>query len=350
MTIIEVLELIKQKIEAYQPVPKEFLKGGTEFEHFVEMVVNDLEGEIKDSATISSILISGRNFPDMELMLNGVKYGIEIKSSSVGKWDVPGNSVFESFSQQDYEEIYLLFGSRQRNGTNFEVKYLPYWQATTTIAVTHSPRFIINMESTETIFKTATDYRLLKAKTNEEKVTFLQDYLRNTTRGTKWFTPPPAEAVKPINLNRLSDQIKSQIVSESLILFPQDLLKASGNDYTNTAEHLLISYFYYSHSLRDFFSAGGQWEVNGVKFPQSIKRLYEHRATILSLLDNANSDFQSFAQKSWHSSNFDLDRLSFKDYYCKILDEIGKVQFANLLKTAQIDKLSDFLTNYTMPK
>lgn len=261
MNIYDILELIKIKIENLNPVPAEYLisRGNTNgFEELVPVIVEEIISEIGEKVELKSIVHYGKHFPDMELWLNGTRYGLELKSRNNGSWDVPGNSVFESVGDQDYEDIFLLFGSHKKGIPQIKIKYKHYWEATAGISVTHSPRFKINMNATESVFSTVEDYKNLQNMTEEDKVLFLQEYLRDNTYGLKWFIPPAPDTIKPTHLNSLSDKVKSQIVSEVLILFPQDLLKSKGNVYTRTTEHLLISYFYYSHSLRDFFSAGGQ--------------------------------------------------------------------------------------------
>lgn len=350
LNIYDVLELIKIKIEGLNPVPSRYLisRGNANgFEELVPEIVDEISSEIKEQATLKSVVHYGKNFPDMDLILDDVRYGLELKSRNNGSWDVPGNSVFESVSDQNYEEIFLLFGSHKKGIPQIKIKYRPYWEVTAGIAVTHSPRFKINMNATESVFETSEDYKKLQNMPEEEKIMFLQSHLRNNTTGLKWFVPPTPHTIKPINLNSMKLEVKAQVISEVLVLYPQDLLNQPRGIYRRSTEHVLVSHFYYRSSFRDFFSASGKWEVNGVHFPKVLNRLYDNREIILDIIKNANTDFKELALASWSDFlDFTFTEEPFKDRYFIILDKIGEQHFAELLNDAKINRLSDFLSNY----
>lgn len=137
-----------------------------------------------------------------------------------------------------------MFGSHKKGVPQIKIKYRHYLEVTAGIAVTHSPRFKINMNTQESVFDSLEDYQKLQNMRDEEKIMFLQNYLRNKTSDLKWFVPPTPDTIKPSHLNTLSEEVKSQVISEVLILYPQDLLKPRGNNYTRTIEYLLVSLFY----------------------------------------------------------------------------------------------------------
>lgn len=67
-------------------------------------------------------------------------------------WTSTGSSIVESTRDKNVENIYMLFG--KLGGKTAEFKCRPYEDCLSDIAVTHSPRYLINMELTkeQTIF------------------------------------------------------------------------------------------------------------------------------------------------------------------------------------------------------
>ena len=101
-------------------------------------------------------LISGQHFPDI---VAGRHYGVEVKSTKSNKWVSTGSSIIESTREVGVEHIYMLFGKLGGNPVEFRCK--PYQDCLYDIAVTHSPRYLINMDisSEKTIFsKMKVDY------------------------------------------------------------------------------------------------------------------------------------------------------------------------------------------------
>lgn len=350
MEICTVLDLIKQKIESLNPVPEAYLvsKGSYNgFEKLVPVVANELANELV-SDDLKVITHMGHHFPDLDLILNGSRYGIELKSRNNGSWDTNGNSVFESISNLEYDDIFVFFGSRTKGTSQFKVKFAPYWEVTSNIVVTHSPRFKINMNTSTSVFSSKQEYSLLRSYTEKEKITFLQKFLKENTTGVKWFVPQDNDAVKPISLNTLDSKIQNQVTAEVFVLFPQDLLHTTSkgtirSDYGRSAEYLIMTYFYYSSSFRDFFSAGGQWEYNDIKFPQVIQKIFQLKNEIQSILSTANDEFKKIAYESWEELGLNVTKTNFADDYETILKHLGRNNFSDLLKESKVDHLSDFI-------
>lgn len=350
MDILSILEMIKVKIESINPVPQEYLvsKGSYNgFEKLVPEIAEQVSKEIDGNLEVFSHL--GHHFPDLDLILNGIKYGVELKSRNNGSWDTNGNSVFESITDKEYKEIFLLFGTSQKGIPQIKIRYAPYWKVTSSITVTHSPRFKINMDTEKSVFASSDEYNRLRNYTEKEKVVFLQNYLKSNTSGVKWFVPQDDETIKPISLNSLDLKIKEKISAEIFILYPQDLLATTTSgiirsDYSRSAEYLIVNYYYYSSSFRDFFSAGGQWQYNNVKFPQVIKRIYDNRKIILDTLENANLAFKEIAYNSWSELNLSLEKNSFIEDYKIVLNYLGKMNFQTKIDKSKIVFLSNFLS------
>ncbi len=339
MEIKEVLELIKKKIEAINPVPSKYLvsRGNNNgFEELVPEIAKEVSQEISDDLGV--IVHYGHHFPDMDLILNGRRYGIELKSRNNGSWDTNGNSVFESISDEEYEEIFVLFGSHIKGAAQIKVRYRPYWEVTSAITVTHSPRFKINMNTDNSVFKSEEEYSALRKMSEEEKVLFLQQYLKANTAGVKWFVPQQS-GIKPTSINLLEKDIQRKRIAEVLVIFPQDLI-AQKSDYNRSAEYLITTYYYYSSSFRDFFSAGGKWKIGEVEFPQIFKRVFDNRLIIREILEDANDSFKNLAYQSWGEIPISLKKDSFLEDYKRVLDYLGNKSFLNILQQSNIKNIS----------
>ena len=84
--------------------------------------------------------VSGQKFPDI---VAAKIYGVEVKSSKDDKWVTVGGSVNESTRIGDVERIFLTFG-KLANPVEFCTR--PYEDCLSGIAVTHYPRYKIDMK------------------------------------------------------------------------------------------------------------------------------------------------------------------------------------------------------------
>ncbi|HFU4517252.1 TPA: hypothetical protein ACGPA4_000131 [Streptococcus suis] len=348
MDIHIILEQFKTKIEARNPIDKKYLvsKGKQNgFELLVPEIAEEIKREISNPDIFDYKVHLGHHFPDLDLIVNKQVYGLELKSRNNGKWDTNGNSVLESISEDIYEEIYLLFGSKEPDNDHILIKYNQYWKVTSAISVTHSPRFKINMDTPTSVFTSAEEYNQLRTKTETEKIQFLQNYLKQNTTGVKWFISPTdsVESVKPTSLNSLPSSVQNAVKSEVLILFPQDLISATKANYSRAHEFIISNHFYYSSSFRDFFSAGGKWEHNSVEFPKSVQTFHELKDEILQMIGEANEDFQQLAYQSWETLGIPFPKKSFLEDYKSVINLIGRVNFYNELKEANLSEFSSLL-------
>jgi hypothetical protein len=117
----------------------------------------DFEGTI--------FLVSGHAFPDI---VAKEFYGVEVKTSQKS-WKSVGNSVLESTRVEGVERIYIFFA---KLSSPIGFKYRLYQDCLSDIAVTHSPRYLIDMDldERESIFsKMGLDYDELRKKENPIK-------------------------------------------------------------------------------------------------------------------------------------------------------------------------------------
>lgn len=343
------LEQIKNTIEAMESLDQKYLKSKGNDNGF-ELLFSEIAPEIAKSISppnhLDVHIHFGHHFPDADLTLNGVKYGVELKSRNNGSWKTNGNSVFESITSEDYEEIFLVFASKIPKKNQYLVKYAPYWNTTSTIQVTHSPRFIIDMEnSRDSVFESKAEYTSLRTMSESEKIDFLQRYLRENSTGYKWFITPQ-DTINPTAFRDLVPPVKSQIKAELLILFPDDLICGDHrNKYTRTVVYMLNNYYTYNNSLRDMFSAGGVYRSNGVEFPQTLRSFIVLKDMIDQTITNANEDFFTLAKSKWRENLPEyLITEDFKESYLNILNYLGEIEPLNTqLRDANIDSLSQFI-------
>ncbi|MDB5109402.1 MAG: hypothetical protein JWR67_516, partial [Mucilaginibacter sp.] len=109
---------------------------------------------------------SGQSFPDI---IAKKLYGVEVKTTIKNHWRTTGNSVLESSRIEDVERIFILFG---KLANPVEFRYKPYEECLAEVVVTHSPRYLIDMNLGEnrTIFdKIGIPYDTLRKQTNPIK-------------------------------------------------------------------------------------------------------------------------------------------------------------------------------------
>jgi len=85
-------------------------------------------------------LVSGKHFPDI---VANQYYGIEVKSTQGDKWTSIGSSILESTRISNVERIFLTFG---KLGGQITFLSKPYESCLSDIAVTHYPRYKIDMQ------------------------------------------------------------------------------------------------------------------------------------------------------------------------------------------------------------
>lgn len=86
-------------------------------------------------------LVSGAMFPDIVAEKH---YGVEVKTTKTNSWKSTGSSIIESTRVEDISRIFMLFG--KLGGEYAQFKCRPYEDCMSNIAVTHSPRYLIDME------------------------------------------------------------------------------------------------------------------------------------------------------------------------------------------------------------
>ena len=226
-------------------------------------------------------LVAGHSFPDI---MSEKYYGVEVKSTKEDKWTSTGSSIVETTRDRYVENIYMLFGKLGGNPPAFKCR--PYQDCLSNIAVTHSPRYIIDMEIKEKRSQTIFDKLNVtydKFSQDENKIEIVRDYYIRQSReegkhempwwvGKKTIETGDNDDIPAIQLmnNKTADEIK-WLKAEMVILFPQVI----NSDYSEAALWLCTHRYLLSLNLRDLFSAGGQWNCfNGRKLSTPLPAVF----------------------------------------------------------------------------
>lgn len=301
-------------------------KGGRQLEAEVELALNQVAKNTPFQGQIN--VISGQKFPDIVVCGH---YGIEVKSTQSDKWELIGGSVAEGTRVEGVAHIYVLFGKLSKPAA---FKTRRYEDCLADIAVTHSPRYKINMELEEgkTIFdKMGVPYEELRHL--EHPLKPVVKYFKTTLKPgeTLWWVneTEPDENAAPAKIrmwNTLPSDERHHLISEGLALFPE-LFGKRTDKYQRFTLWLAANHGVVSSSMRDSFSAGGQVDLNlgGTVFkriPRKYGHLYEHCEEVKQIIQDTNMEQ---LKDYWKLDNADFENRIQK--WIQIVDEQAKEPF-----------------------
>ena len=253
---------------------------------YLDLLGNKLERKVYDilveysrgTAFEGSIeLISGQKFPDI---IARKYYGVEVKSTKSNKWKSTGSSIAEGTRVDGVERIYMLFG-KMSPPIQFICK--PYQECLSEVVVTHSPRYLIDMELSpgETIFdKINIGYDVLRKQENPIK-TILDYYKQKLKQGDDfWWMDNASNSLIIRVWNNLTVAERDEFMLKGFCYFPE-LVSTRIDIFNKYAVWLSIRQGIVCPNVRDIFSAGGQ----GTKTFESLVYSGIPRI-IVKLLDN----------------------------------------------------------------
>jgi len=266
---------------------------------------SDFEKEVYNSLLISSKstefegtiqLVAGHRFPDI---VAKKYYGVEVKITKQDHWRSTGNSVLETTRVEDVERIYLFFGKLIAPP---KFKFRKYEECLYDIAVTHSPRYLIDMELSQgnTIFdKMGTEYDTLRNLDNPIKEV-VHYYRKIAKKGEEpWWMDPGDEVEAMLSptvtlWSNLSEEKQNRLRNEAMARFPE-IFGRSQAKYQNFVAWLAARHGVVDSSLRDRFTAGGQqtMEINGVvyhKIPKIFYYLQKNAKEIIDIVSGLTID------------------------------------------------------------
>ena len=271
-------------------------------------------------------LVAGHSFPDI---MSEKYYGVEVKSTKEDKWISTGSSIVESTRDKYVENIYMLFG---KLGGKPAFKCRPYQDCLSNIAVTHSPRYMIDMQIKEKNEQTIFDKLSVSYDDfckNDNKIEIVRDYYIRNAREEGRQEMPWWVGKKTIDiddnyiapsirlLNNCSAEEVRKLKAQMVILFPQIIL----GDYSEAALWLCTHRYLLCLNLRDLFSAGGQWKyLNGKKLPVPYPAVLGKIMEIMSyiryyLTSKTELEFQEFNEGIYNE----------RDKYSAWIDQAAKL-------------------------
>lgn len=265
------------KLEPYTCELLSHLAKGTPFENTIE-------------------LVGGQKFPD--IVANRF-YGIEVKTTKQNHWKTTGNSVLESSRIADVERIYMLFG---KLGEPIEFRFRPYEDCLSEVVVTHSPRYLIdmNLEKGKTIFdKINTSYDKLRLKENPIKS--ITDYYKSKLKPGQdlwWIQDTENASNLVVNIwNNLSRRERDEIKFRSMVYFPE-IFSTNTDKFARLAIWLVTRESVVCPNIRDHFTAGGQEEylLNGTvnkNMPRVFINLFNNLNSILDIIKSTSPEVLS---------------------------------------------------------
>ncbi|OJV35585.1 MAG: hypothetical protein BGO33_13340 [Bacteroidia bacterium 43-41] len=246
---------------------------GRSLEPYVRDVMSDLATGTPFENSIE--LIGGQKFPDI---VAKKYYGIEVKTTTQNHWRTTGNSVLETTRVESVERIFMLF-AKLANPMEFRCR--PYEEVLSEVVVTHSPRYLIdmNLESGETIFdKIQIPYDTLRKKDNPIKP-IIEYYKSKLREGEELWWIGQEDNGKASNIivkiwNSLPAEDRSILKIKAMAYFPE-LFGSSNDKFGRLALWLITSESVVCPNVRDLFSAGGKGQViiNGKTYG-NISRIF----------------------------------------------------------------------------
>ncbi len=304
--------------------------GGAKFEPYLADI---LKNNSVGTAFENSIRVtSAQDFPD--IVVNEF-YGIEVKTTNKNHWRTTGNSVLESRREKCVEKIYMFFG---KLSDPIDFKYRPYEECLAEVVVTHSPRYLIDMNLTkgETIFdKIKIPYENLRE--SENPIGALISYYRGTLKkGDKlWWINQNDDDPQNIILKywgNLTKEKKKELTNKAIVFFPE-LFGKSANKFQKVTTWLVTQESIICPNVRDQFTAGGKEDIvlNGIKYaevPRSLINIISNYKELKKIIMNTSREELSYF---WDFTTYDDSKISdWKKLTAQNLAQLKKISKAEI--------------------
>ncbi len=273
-----VLSAVAKNIIAAIRKGKNF-RSGKEFENYFFEKLHFRLAERK--IDMSELCHNGpQTFPDVSFG----DIGIEVKLSQGESWKTVGNSIREGTKIKGLKKIYLFF---LKQGGTAAIKFGLYEDCLSDVVVTHSPRYLIDMEAgpKETIFaKMGVSYENFYG---DSAIKQIRHYYAKQGKDVWWVNvDKPSEQITKAYLRDFSDlsnEEKRHFLVDALVLFPQ-VFSNSNRKFKQVAIYLLENHECLKSNIRDLFTAGGKFsiELDGktVGFPHIVGVMHQNAKQI----------------------------------------------------------------------
>ena len=297
-------------------------------EHYLTLLGTKLENQVlnvmqdcaKGTSFENSIeLISGQKFPDI---IANKFYGVEVKTTKQNHWKTTGNSVLEGTRVDGIERIFMLFG---KMFSPIEFKCRPYEDCLSEVVVTHSPRYLIDMDLSKgnTIFdKLKIPYDTLRKESNPIQP-IVDFYSKQLKEGEQvwWLEAEQSKSLIIKIWNNLSISERKEYIKKAMVYFPE-IFSSKGDKFNRFAIWLVNSEGIVCPNVRDAFTAGGQGQIkwnnkvyNGI--PRIYTNLLDSIKDVVQILEGTEDEFLS---EMW---NLEIKKSAFNTWLEKI-DEFSK--------------------------
>ena len=290
-------------------------RGGKPLEDDVKAMLDESAKGTAFAGTIEKV--SGQKFPDI---VAANYYGVEVKSTKDDHWTSTGSSILETTRITGVERIYMTFG--KLGGDPIEFLSKPYEECLYGIAVTHMPRYLIDMrlKPGKTIFdKMGVPYDELRQMDNP--IAPVAKYCRSQLKPGErlWWTGDSSDETVSATIrlwkNLTADEKRKHTIY-GLVNYPE----VFGGNYDRYALWLTSQGVVDPH-IRDQFSAGGQEEMllssgKKVKFPGVYRRVKNNMKYFLSLMSLKDSTLVNVHEK--------LDRGAFRQRLLAWCDVVSR--------------------------
>lgn len=318
---------------------------GITSDRFEEDVFESLKTTSKGTTFANHIdLVRGHKFPDI---VARNYFGVEVKVSKQNHWKTTGNSVLETTRVSNIQRIYLFFG---KTFAPVQFKFRKYEECMSDIAVTHSPRYLVDMDlqPQDTIFKKlGIEYDALRTLKNP--IREVVKYFRKNARPGEepWWMEGAGDEegniyTQNVRLWRnLENTRQDEIRIEAMALFPE-VFGNSGNKYQNVVVWLAARHGVVNSSLRDIFTAGGQEElvINNKKYRKIPKIFYHLQANAKQAIKIVKNLESNDIERYWGIVKKDQER-SILDIWT---ERVLKYSHASLIK-ANVAKPEAFIAH-----
>ena len=285
-------------------------RGGTHLEKDVRDAAIECAKNTKFEGSIQ--LVSGATFPDI---VAAKYYGIEVKSTTSNHWKTIGNSILESTRVSDVERMFITFGKLSDPVTFIS---RPYEECLSGIAVTHYPRYQIDMSLAkgETIFdKMGVAYDDLRSMNNP--VSSVAQYYKSLLKQGEslWWAGERVDAVVPAMVKlwkSLSAVEKDELEAVIYVYFPETIISSNiQHKYDRATLWLATQKGVINANVRDSFSAGGKRTmktIDGryVSMPAVFGKIAEHIGLIINILKTESTELLS---ENW-GATIEQDRIT----------------------------------------
>jgi len=304
---------------------------GNKLEPYIGHVMTELA--VGTAFENSIKVIGGQKFPDI---VANKFYGVEVKTTTQNHWKTTGNSVLESTRVKDVERIFMLFA---KLASPIEFKCRPYEECLSEVVVTHSPRYLIdmNLPSGKTIFdKMDTSYDTLRKK--ENPLGYVVDYYKSKLKSGEqlwWIDNNNMSNISIKMWKYIEKEKKKEIITKIMVYFTE-IFGNNGKKFERIPAWLVTREGIVTPNIRDLFTSGGKGDILiGNKLYKNIPKIF------INLFENLDSTIETLVQTSaielseyWGIQTIEKNKIS--DWIELVSEHSKKISDAKHLNIKQI--------------